>query len=41
MERNKFKLKDNLTPMGVAFYIAPLINAITRVGEFDERQVVF
>lgn len=41
MERNKFKLKDNLTPMGVAFYIAPLINAITRVGELDERQVVF
>lgn len=41
MERNKFKLKDTLTPMSVAFYIAPLINAITRVGEIDERQVVF
>ena len=37
MERNKFKLKDTLTPMSVAFYIAPLINAITRVGEIDER----
>lgn len=41
MEKNKFKLKETLTPMGVAFYIAPLINAVTRVGETDERQVVF
>jgi len=40
MERNKFKLNDNLTPMGVAFYIAPLINAVARVGEPEERKVL-
>lgn len=40
MERNKFKLNDCLTPMGVAFYIAPLINAVARVGEPEERRVL-
>ena len=36
----KFKLNDCLTPMGVAFYIAPLINAVARVGEPEERRVL-
>lgn len=41
MERNKYKLGNELTIMGVAFYIAPLINAVCRVGEVEERKVLF
>ena len=30
-----------LTPTDIAFYIAPLINAITRVGTFEEKEHMF
>lgn len=32
---------DGLTPIDVAFYIAPLINAITRVGTIQEKETMF
>ena len=31
---------DGLTPIDVAFYIAPLINAITRVGSIKEKEAL-
>ena len=31
----------NLTTIDIAFYIAPLINAITRVGTIDEKRTMF
>lgn len=31
-ERNSFSLKGKLTPIGVAFYIAPFVNSMTRSG---------
>ena len=36
MTKNAYNLGDTLTPMGVAFYIVPYINAIARVGTYDE-----
>ena len=30
-----------LTPIDIAFYIAPLINAITRVGSLEEKRTMF
>ena len=36
MTKNAYNLGDQLTPMGVAFYIVPYINAIARVGTYDE-----
>ena len=30
-----------LTPMGAAFFIAPLVNAIVRSGDFDEKSLIF
>lgn len=36
MTKNAYNLGDKLTPMGVAFYIVPYINAIARVGTYDE-----
>lgn len=40
-ERNDFSLKGKLTPIGVAFYIAPFVNAMTRSGSVEEKQLLF
>ena len=36
-DKNRFSLGDTLTPMGVAFYIAPFVNAIVRSGTLEEK----
>lgn len=48
LEAQSFSLKDKasypylgLTPIDVAFYIAPPINAITRVGSLHEKETMF
>ena len=48
LESQAFSLKDKakapnlgLTPIDIAFYIAPLINAITRVGTITEKENMF
>lgn len=40
-ERNAYSLGSEITPMGVAFYIVPLVNAITRVGTQQEKELLF
>ncbi len=40
-ERNQFSLKGKLTPIGVAFYIAPFVNAMTRSGTIEQKQLLF
>lgn len=40
-EKNKFSLGRELSPIGVAFYIVPLVNSITRVGTMDEKILLF
>lgn len=40
-ERNAFSLKGKLTPIGVAFYIAPFVNAMTRSGSVIEKELLF
>ena len=41
IEKNQIKLGNNLTPIGIAFYVAPYINAITRVGQEEEKRTLF
>ena len=48
IEAQSFSLKEKasypylgLTPIDIAFYIAPLINAITRVGTIKEKETMF
>ena len=48
IEAQSFSLKDKanypylgLTPIDIAFYISPLINAVTRVGTMSEKEVMF
>lgn len=41
IEKNHYQLGDNLTPIGIAFYVAPYVNAITRVGLEEEKRTLF
>lgn len=39
--KNEYSLGGKVTPFGVAFYIAPYVNAVTRSGTIDEKIVLF
>lgn len=39
--KNSFSLGSHITPMGAAFYIVPLVNAIVRSGTLDEMELTF
>ena len=41
VEKNSYSLKGKLTPIGVAFYIAPFVNAIVRSGTQEEKELIF
>ncbi|MEG0371229.1 MAG: DHH family phosphoesterase [Clostridium sp.] len=41
IERQEYSLGGELTPIGLAFYIAPIINATIRVGTAEEKKVMF
>lgn len=41
VEQQAFSLKDEITPFGIAFYIAPYINATIRTGSQDEKLLLF
>lgn len=41
MTGDKIYHGQEITPTAILFYIAPLINAITRVGTHEEREIVF
>ena len=41
IEKNHYQLGDDLTPIGIAFYVAPYVNAITRVGQEEEKRTLF
>ena len=40
-QKNAFKLGSHITPIGAAFYIVPLLNAIQRSGTMEEKELVF
>lgn len=41
IEKQDYSLKGQITPMGVAFYVAPFVNAVTRVGTKTEKIILF
>lgn len=40
-ERNAFSIGDHITPHGAAWFIAPYVNAMTRSGEAEEKELLF
>ncbi len=41
IDKDQFHFTNEITPIGIAFYIAPLINATTRVGTQEEKLMLF
>ena len=41
VEKNAYSIGSELTPFGVAFYVAPYVNATIRVGTQDEKLILF
>ena len=39
--KNEYSLKGKVTPTGVAWYIAPAVNAVVRVGTEKEKEILF
>lgn len=40
-DKQAYSLGDQITSIGEAFYIAPLVNAVTRVGTIAEKNLLF
>lgn len=40
-EKNAYSLGDHITPMGCSFYITPFVNATTRSGTQEEKNLIF
>ena len=41
VDKQAYSLKDQITPIGVAFYIAPYVNATIRMGTQEEKLMLF
>lgn len=41
IEKQEFSMKGQVNPFTISWYIAPLINAITRSGTIEEKRMVF
>lgn len=41
VDKQSYSLKDGITPIGVAFYIAPYVNATIRMGTQEEKLILF
>jgi single-stranded-DNA-specific exonuclease len=41
IEAQEFSLKGEINPIAVAFYIAPLINSVYRLGEIEDKDLLF
>lgn len=42
IEKNNYSLgSGEITPIGIAFYVAPLCNAVTRIGTMEEKRILF
>ena len=41
IEKQSYSMNDEVTPISVAFYIVPMMNAMIRVGSMDEKERLF
>lgn len=41
VDKNSYSIGSEPTPMGVAFYVAPFVNAIVRSGTQEEKELIF
>lgn len=41
VDKNRYSIGSQVTQHGIAWYVVPLVNAITRVGTIEEKTLVF
>ena len=41
VDKNSYSIGSEVTPMGVAFYVAPFVNAAVRSGTMEEKELIF
>lgn len=41
VKKQEFSLKGETTPIGIAFYVAPYVNATIRMGDLEEKTILF
>lgn len=41
VSKNEYQLRDGISPIGIAFYIAPYVNATIRMGTHSEKITMF
>lgn len=41
VQKNEYSLKGKITPTGIAFYVAPYINAVMRIGSPQDKLLLF
>jgi single-stranded-DNA-specific exonuclease len=41
IHKNAYSIGEELTPISVAFYVAPFVNAMTRSGKPEEKDILF
>ena len=41
VKKQEFSLKGEVTPIGIAFYVAPYVNATIRMGDLEEKTILF
>lgn len=41
VKKQEFSLRDGITPIGIAFYVAPYVNATVRMGDAEEKMILF
>lgn len=41
IDRQAYSIGESVTPIGMAFYIAPLVNATIRMGSQEEKEIMF
>lgn len=41
VEKQSYSLGGEITPIGIAFYVVPFINAVVRMGEMEDKIALF
>ena len=39
--KQEYSLKGEITPIGIAFYVVPFVNAVARIGKPQEKLLIF
>lgn len=41
IQKNRFSIGNEITPIGISFYVVPFINAMVRSGTMEQKEILF